>query len=438
MTERRVPGILLLYHRPLFGDAATIEEHIAAFPRHSRFPVQTVNTDLGFPRGLARRRYDAIVLHYSVFASGPHPYLLDAGTLEYLNRTDAYKVAFFQDEHQYCRRRFAFLDEMRVDCVYTCFEPRYFNATYRAYTKVPKLVTHVPAYVSEDMVAVADRLLVPEAGRPVDIGYRARPMPPYVGRGGLEKVDIASGFLERARDSGLRLDIRIREEDRIYGEDWYRFMAESVGFLGTESGVSCSDLEDEVREDYERLSAGGREVTIEELERGPLGKWDWLVPLRTTSSRHFEAAALRVCQIMFEGEYSAALRPMEHYIPLRKDFSNLDEALESWRNPDIRRELTENAHRDLIASGAYSYRAFMAGFDEMLAEAGLQPAASASHPTPLPAIRGRPPRAIVVRYVGGYWDRLSKTHPGIWRALHALSRPLIVPLKTALRALPRG
>ena len=270
---------------------------------------------------------------------------------------------------------------------------------------------------------------MPESERAVDIGYRARPMPPYVGRGGLEKVEIASGFAERAAGVGLRLDISTREEDRIYGEDWYRFMASSAGFLGTESGVSCSDLEDEVREEYERLSAGGREVTIEELERGALGKWDWLVPLRTTSSRHFEAAALGVCQIMFEGHYSGALRPMEHYIPLRKDFSNFDEVLERFRDPEVRRELTENAHRDLIASGAHSYGRFIASFDETLIEAGLGPPGRRRVRRPSPRVRGRPARALATRYVGGAWHWLGRTHPRVWRVLHVASRPVVWPVR---------
>ena len=437
---RAVPGVLLLYHRPLFGDAATIDEHIEAFGRHSHFPVRALNTDFGFPRGLAGTSYDAIVLHYSVFASGPFDYLIGAGFLDFIDRSpDSYKVAFFQDEHQHCQRRFAFLDRHRIDCVYTCFERRYFDQTYGHYTQVPKLVSHVPAYVSDDMVAAAERLHVPDAERTIDIGYRARPMPPYVGRGGLEKVEIGERFAELAAGGELSIDISTREEDRLYGEEWYRFVAASRGFLGTESGVSCSDLEDEVREEYERLSADGRKVTIDELERGALGRWDWKVPLRTTSSRHFEAAALRVCQIMFEGEYSGALRPMEHYIPLRKDFSNYDEVIERWSDPSLRRELTENAHRDLIASGKHSYERFIASFDQTLREAGLQPPGEgAQQALAGPVLRSRPPRALASRYIGGVWDWLQRTHPALWRVLHYASRPVVWPAKRILRVASRG
>ena len=62
--------------------------------------------------------------------------------------------------------------------------------------------------------------------------------------------------------------------------------------------------------------------------QGPLGRWDDNFSYRTISPRHFEAAAFRICQVMFEGEYSDVLRPMVHYVPLKKDFSNFDQVVE--------------------------------------------------------------------------------------------------------------
>ena len=77
---------------------------------------------------------------------------------------------------------------------------------------------------------------------------------------------------------------------------------------------------------------------------------------------------------MFEGHYSGAMQPMVHYIPLRKDFSNFDEVIERMRDAELRRTLVENAHRDLIASGDWSYARFIAQVDGVLADAGLAPA----------------------------------------------------------------
>jgi hypothetical protein len=127
-----------------------------------------------------------------------------------------------------------------------------------------------------------------------------------------------------------------------------------------------------VRREYERLIAERPSLSFGELSELLLDAWEDNIYYRTVSPRHFEAAALRVCQILFEGAYSGILRPLVHYIPLKKDFSNVDEVLRQFRDPDLRRSLTENAHRDLIASGEYSYAKFVEGFDAELVAAGLE------------------------------------------------------------------
>jgi hypothetical protein len=186
----------------------------------------------------------------------------------------------------------------------------------------------------------------------------------------MEKHEIGVRFGELARDSGLRLDLATSEGERLYGDDWYRFIANSRCVLGVESGVSAFDLEDEVMNEYDARVAEGLPVGLEDLSTLP--RWEDVVYYRTISPRHFEAAALRVCQVLFEGRYSGALEPMVHYIPLKKDFSNYDEVVRLIRDPDVRRELTENAYRDLIASGEWSYARLIEGVDATLEqEAGL-------------------------------------------------------------------
>jgi len=353
-----VNGILVLYHHPEGVNAATIMEHVDSFAKHSHFRVWSYNTDPGFPRALGDFRFEAIVLHYSLF--GPKSYRLDDYFLSYLDGTSSYKIAFFQDEHHYCRDRFEFLDRHRIDCVYTLLEPEQWPAVYRKYTSVPKLVYGIPGYVSEDLVRHAARVAKPDEEREIDIGYRGRTLLPYMGRGSQEKAEIGTRFRDLARDSGLKLDIAVDEESRIYGDAWFEFLANCRGVLGTEAGVSIFDVDDVVRTEWERTGK-------------VLEEWEGNVYYRTVSPRHFEAAALRVCQILFRGRYSAILEPMEHYLPLEKDFSNLDEVLRLFRDPQVRARLTENAYRDLIASGDYSYARFVESFDEELLALGLRP-----------------------------------------------------------------
>jgi hypothetical protein len=63
--------------------------------------------------------------------------------------------------------------------------------------------------------------------------------------------------------------------------------------------------------------------------------------------------------VLVEGEYNGILRPGEHYIELRRDFSNLDEVLDLIEDDTQRESLTEAAYRDVVASGAYTYQRFV-------------------------------------------------------------------------------
>lgn len=368
----KVNGILLLYHHPLGHNAPTIMEHVNAFERHSRFQIWNVNTELGFPKELKQLEFEGVVLHYSLF--GTANYMLNAEFLDYLSCLRAYKVAFFQDEYHHCRQRFDFLNRYQIDCVFTLVESVYWKDVYQKYTRVPNLVYQLTGYVSNALVEHAARLTMPDAQRKIDIGYRGRNLLGYyyMGKGVREKVEIAAGFRERAQELGLKLDIEHEERKRIYGWRWYQFLANCRAVLGVEAGVSIFDVQDVVQTECTRLLAENPSLNFEEISQKFLYQWEGNIPHRVISPRHFEAAALRVCQILFEGNYSGILKPMVHYIPLKKDWSNFDEVIRMFRDTALRQELTENAYRDLIASGQYSYQKFIAGFDQVLLDAGLQ------------------------------------------------------------------
>lgn len=128
---------------------------------------------------------------------------------------------------------------------------------------------------------------------------------------------------------------------------------------------------------------------------------------------------------------------MRHYIPLRKDFSNVDKAIERFKDPALRHDLTENAHRDLIASGEFGYQRLVDAFDQVLADAGLEPQASrreaaAVRSTLKPALRDR---------VGGWIEyrsaNLNRDHPKVWRAIWIASRPLVAPVRWLMGARAR-
>jgi len=401
VSSTQVPGILVVYHRPdykltpwPFTDAATVREHIHAFRTHSQFHVWEVNTDLGFPAALRDVHPAVVFLHYSLFGSGH--YLLGNAMSEFLRSCDAMKVAFFQDEFYFCRDRFALVNEMGVDLVLTHVHAQDIPHVWGRYTPRAQARFNYPGYVDSEMLAAAAKFALPAERRDIDVGYRGRPLQPFMGSGALEKVLIGERFKELAAATGLRVDIDTSEAGRLYGDSWYQFLGRCKAVLGVESGTSYIDLEDEVYRDYQERLADGRPVTLEALQEGALGKWDQNFSYRTISPRHFEAAAFRICQVMFEGEYSGVLQPMVHYVPLKKDFSNFDEVVALVNDAAARNEITSNAHRDLIESGTYSYETFVRGMDATLLDRGF---ASSATPEQIATVdralrRGRTARRV--------------------------------------------
>jgi len=399
--KRMVDGILLLYHHPQALNAPTILEHVHAFEKYSRYPVTAVNTEFGFPPELEGLHFRVVVLHYSLF--GVVPYMLSDRFRAYLKgSTASYKIAFFQDEYQHCLQRFSFINRNNIDCIYSLLQPEYFQEIYGAHTPVKTIIHHLPSYVDDNLLVLAQKYAKPDSDRTIDVGYRGRMAYFHMGKGAREKQEIGGKFQKAAWNLGLRLDIDFSEASRIYGERWYQFLGNCRGSLGVETGVSIFDFRDEVKSSVEEFLRENPYAAFEEVWEKVLYRYEGRITYRTIGPRHFEAIALRSCQILYEGYYSGVLKAGVHYLPLKKDFSNFREVINQFRDPEVRLELTANAYRDIIASGRYSYRQFIAEFDDHLASQGLRLAdrSAGGQPTgPLVRSCRRLARANFVRYV---------------------------------------
>jgi hypothetical protein len=68
---------------------------------------------------------------------------------------------------------------------------------------------------------------------------------------------------------------------------------------------------------------------------------------KCVSSRHFDAAGTKTCQIMFRGRFNDIFNANEHYLALEPDFSNIDDVLAAFRDP-VRRQCVADAAYDLV------------------------------------------------------------------------------------------
>ena len=112
---------------------------------------------------------------------------------------------------QYWPQRSEYINHYKIDCVYTLLEPEYLKDTYRKHTNVQKHVYALPGYVSDDLINIDKKFTKPEKLRKIDIGYRSRQLPYYMGMGAQEKAEIGTRFQANAAGLGLNLDIEIQE-----------------------------------------------------------------------------------------------------------------------------------------------------------------------------------------------------------------------------------
>ncbi len=364
MTEKKlnVNGILVIYNHPYAVNAPTIMEHVTSFKKYSRYKVWNINVAFGFPKGLSKLNFSVIILHYSLF--GSYPFKLGNEFVNYITTCErSKKIAFFQDEYQYCGARFELINHLKIDCIYTLLEPQYFKDVYYKYTNVSQVFHTLTGYVDDGLIKIGQRLTKPFEKRTIDVGYRARPLSYSMGKGAREKIEIAEKFLSRASSLNLTLDIGTEERDRIYGHAWYTFLSNCRATLGVESGVSIFDIHDEVRSSVVDLIAKNPNISFNEVYETTLSKWEDNIYYRMLSPRIFECAALRVLLILFEGRYTGIIKPMVHYIPLRKDFANFDEVISLFRDQRVVKKITDSAYDDLIKSGVYNYRHMISDVD---------------------------------------------------------------------------
>jgi hypothetical protein len=353
-----VNGILLVYYHPLSQNAATIMEHVESFGRYSKFKVWVLNVAYGFPSGLRGLEFSTVVLHYSLF--GSYPFSLPEKFLKYIESLrKSLKVAFFQDEMRYCKQRFDLINRLAIDVIYSLLDPKYFDEVYLKNTVVKSVLPNLTGYVCDQLIEKSSKFEKLFHLRDIDVGYRARQLPFYMGRGAQEKSDIAIKFLEHSRDLNLKLDIKLNESDRIYGDDWPRFMANCRFMLGVESGTSIFDITGQIQQKVSQYLDAYPTATFSQVEKEILEPYEEKINYRAISPRIFECAALRTCMILFIGGYQNILVADKHYIPLEKDFSNYDEVILKMNNIGLVKEMTERAYQDLISSGAYSYSNFI-------------------------------------------------------------------------------
>jgi len=353
--------VLLLCDRPAIV-AGTVHEHIDALTRCSTHRVRAVEMFHDLPKGLDLNRFDVVLIHYTLVASDDR--YLSPEARETISAFPRLKAIFVQDEYRFVDRTVAAIRSLGIKVVFTCVPEREIEKVYSA-RNLPGVtkVNVLTGYVNKQHI---ERHVAPLTGRPIDVGYRARMLPAWLGELGQEKWRIGERFAREAVPSGLKCDISCSEEDRLYGEDWLNFIGSCKAILGVESGASIFDFTGEIQSAVEQDLRRQPSLTFDELRERHFKAKEGLIKLNQISPRCFEAAALRTLMILYEGDYSGVLLPWRHYVPLRKDHSNMAEIVRTLKDPIRSETIVEAAYTEVACNPAYGYQAFVTKVDSVL------------------------------------------------------------------------
>ncbi len=355
--------ILVIYFKwKTSRDRNTINEHLYSFRRYVKgVKFHYFNGANGIPQYLTKVRYDAVIIHYTFLAMrmSENFYSRWVKTLSNLKLISGYKTAIPQDEYDGSDTLCKFFKEYDIRTVFSCFSAEDYQKVYPvSKVELEHIISVFAGYIDEEAVENVKKLAVDYTKRPIDLGYRARRLPYWLGRHGQIKHEIGQVFKNRTMGSDLVVDIATGEKEAFLGSDWYRFLGMCKAVLGCEGGASLLDSNGEIVSKVDRYCAEHPEANFDEVERNCFQGKDYNIGLFTISPRHFECAATKTCQVLMEGEYSGILFPGIHYIEVKKDYSNVDHVIEILHDTEYCKKIAEKAYQDIVQSGKYSYRVF--------------------------------------------------------------------------------
>jgi hypothetical protein len=368
-------GLLLCNYA--INQGAVVAESVNAFHDYSRYPYHIYSWNFGFKEEFDYDAFDFLVIHYSVIPSLPG--FLSVGVAERIRRFKGLKVQMIQDDYRMNSLLVRFIKECGIDVVYTVAPPAAAKALYSDQVPGLNVETYLTGYVS-DWLKLEPPL--PLRKRSYDVGYRGRKYPYWFGQPVIDKVELADTFAKKLARYRLRHNISTREKDRVYGRAWVDFLRNCRAIFGMESDIHYIDPNGYVHHWYETMEQliGKKRWNGKEALQNPFFSEHAQpapAPLAVIPPRVFETIAVRSANILVEGEYSGVLQPWRHYIPLKKDLSNVDDVVHALQDEALLSDIIAVSFGEIGQNRGFSYAGFASQMDETI-ERHLRPSRARS------------------------------------------------------------
>ncbi len=360
---------ILILHALFSNTRKTILDHIYCYPAYRSGNLYVYHHLLApLTQQLFEFPFDAIIIDYGFLAYRMTSWYSELRQkYTFVGQAKAVKIVISQDEFNFNEVLDDWLDFMKVDVIYTPVT-RDLNVLFpRCSARVP--IKHALAgYSHTKDLERLNQFVRPFGERTIDVGTRVRYTPAHAGRAGILKGLASEKFRDLAREAGFVADISTRPEDAFAGDDWFAFLGSCRFTFATRAGASVPDPHGEIRKRVAEFLAADPNASFDAIEAACFPGQD-RYDFSCVSPRVFEAAAARTGLILLEDHYLDGLEPYRHFIPLKPDFSNLDEVFRLMRDDAAAQKMIEEAYRFLVKSESFSYAAFV---NEVLADIELR------------------------------------------------------------------
>jgi hypothetical protein len=348
------PRRLLVTYSMVSTYVPTTLEYLLALKNFTHYEVDYVHVTHGAWLDFDINEYDVVFHNYCArlcFDGYVSPHYEKA-----LMNFRGLKILAVQDDYDRTATLHHAIRRLGFHVLLTCVQSEFWPLVYPK-SELPGLtiIQGLTGYVPERLL---DRRfsIAPLADRKTWVAYRGRDIGARYGRLGFEKYEIGRRMQEICAASGVPHDIAMDDASRIYGDAWFEFLGSSRTMLGSESGSNAFDFDGRLEEAINAFGAlRGRPPTYQEF-KDVLDPLEAPIDVGQISPRVFECATMMTPMILFRGRYSNAIEADVHYIPLEKDFSNVESILARLDDLEYLQGFADRAYRRLVQSGTYGYR----------------------------------------------------------------------------------
>ncbi len=286
------------------------------------------------------RQYDLVVVLHS--AAGDRMSILKRTASWFQGRRGKLAV-FVGNEYDLLDEKIDFVQRSGAD--YVCSQLTIESAR-ALYADCAAQVLAMPHALNPSVYAVQPGQL-----RTIDIGFVGDLYDRRVGD--QERSRILEFILREGPGLGLRSDVRTQ---RLPRHEWAAYLNRCRGIVGAESGSHFLQRNGEALNCAKEYVRRTPSASFDEVFHHCFANARAVLDGKAISSRHFEPIGTKTCQVLIEGRYNGILEADRHYIAVKRDLSNIHDAIRRFKDPSYRSGIVTAAYEHVMNGHTYAHR----------------------------------------------------------------------------------